>query len=98
MSIPSNVAEGHGRSSNFDRVHFLHIARGSLFELDTQLVIAADLGFVEVDDVRAIQDRLQLVIDLLNGLIRYYVRIARKRPTTPQRHNPTTSNKQPEGG
>ena len=46
ISIPSNVAEGCGRHSQKDTVHFLHIARGSLFELETQLYIAYDLNYL----------------------------------------------------
>lgn len=49
VSIPSNIAEGNGRSGNRDYAHFLSIARGSLFETMTQLEIAEGLGYVGQD-------------------------------------------------
>jgi four helix bundle protein len=47
VSIPSNIAEGKGRYSHKDLVHFLYQARGSLLELETQLLIARDLEYIE---------------------------------------------------
>jgi len=49
VSIPSNIAEGNGRSTNNDYAHFLSIARGSLYETITQVHIARDLGYVQAD-------------------------------------------------
>ena len=46
VSIPSNIAEGFGRQTDKSFNHFLNIARGSLFELETQLIIAKELGFL----------------------------------------------------
>ena len=45
VSLPSNMAEGYGRNSTQDYIRFLRIANGSLFELQTQLEIAFNLGF-----------------------------------------------------
>lgn len=46
VSIPSNIAEGWGRSSTQNYIQFLRIARGSLLELETQLIIARELDFI----------------------------------------------------
>ena len=47
VSIPSNIAEGNGRASSADYAHFLSIARGSLYEIITQLQIARELGYIQ---------------------------------------------------
>lgn len=49
VSIPSNIAEGYGRNTDKSFSHFLNIARGSLFEIETQLIIAKELGFITDD-------------------------------------------------
>lgn len=46
VSIPSNIAEGYGRNSDKSFNHFLNISRGSLYEIETQLFIAKELGFI----------------------------------------------------
>lgn len=46
VSIPSNIAEGYGRNSDKSFSYFLDIARGSLFEMETQLIISKELGFI----------------------------------------------------
>jgi four helix bundle protein len=50
ISIPSNIAEGFGRNSTKSYIHFVKIARGSLFELETQLLLANKLNFIKSDD------------------------------------------------
>ncbi|WP_365685407.1 four helix bundle protein [Ruminococcus sp.] len=47
VSIPSNIAEGAGRKTNSDFAHFLVIARGSRYELETQILICIRLGFIK---------------------------------------------------
>src|SRR5689334_22974709 len=46
VSIPSNIAEGEGRGSGCDRKQFILVARGSAFEVETQLFLAEDLAYV----------------------------------------------------
>lgn len=46
VSIPSNIAEGAGRKTDKDFMHFLSIATGSMFELETQILIAERIGYI----------------------------------------------------
>ena len=71
-SIPCNIAEGHGRWTRRDCRNFLYIARGSAFELDTQLYLAEDLGWMTPDEARALRDSTVEIAKMLSGLIRYY--------------------------
>ena len=69
VSVPSNIAEGQGRSSKKEFRQFLGLARGSLLELETQELIAADLSYVARDEADAIVARTQEVLRVLNGLM-----------------------------
>ncbi|WP_034733316.1 four helix bundle protein [Pseudidiomarina atlantica] len=66
VSIPSNIAEGSNRHSLKDFLRFMHIAKGSLAELETQLIIAVRLGYI--DDFA--NDLISRVLKLINALIR----------------------------
>lgn len=50
ISVPSNIAEGYGRDTHKDFAHFIGNARGSLFEVATQLELAVDLGYMAADE------------------------------------------------
>lgn len=67
VSVPSNIAEGSGRETTKDFAHFLSIARGSLYEVMTQLRIAERQGFVS--DISAANDLISEVLRMLHTLI-----------------------------
>lgn len=69
ISIPSNIAEGHARSSTSEFLRFLSIARGSLAEVETQLIIAQRLGYLSVDQLSPILSLQVEINKMLNGLM-----------------------------
>ena len=71
VSIPSNVAEGAARRSRKEYLQFLYTARGSLSELDTQLEIALQLGYVTETERTVLQERLDEISRMLHGMIMY---------------------------
>lgn len=70
ISIPANIAEGQGRTSERDFARFVSIARGSLRELETHLVIALRLRFLEQSEYEQIMSIINEVGRLLQGLSR----------------------------
>jgi len=69
VSVPSNIAEGQARFSSKEFHHFLSLARGSLVEIETQLMIAESLGYLPSKQTRPLlQDAAELG-RVLNGLI-----------------------------
>lgn len=71
-SIPSNIAEGAGRGSRRDRRKFMLIARGSAFEVETQLFLAEDLRYLPPTQAEELRERTRRIARMLAGLIRYY--------------------------
>ena len=69
-SVPANVAEGQGRLHKGDFLRFLSIARGSLAETETHLMVAVRLEYLDKDQARNVWALLQEVGRLLNGLIK----------------------------
>lgn len=72
VSVPSNIAEGMGRQFKKETLQFLHIARGSLYELETQLFIANDLKFMKAQQLESLLLQLEDSRRLLSGLINYF--------------------------
>ncbi|MCB0190339.1 MAG: four helix bundle protein [Anaerolineae bacterium] len=70
ISIPSNIAEGWGRGTTKEYVHFLRIARGSLMELETQLIISEKLKYLSADTINLLIKEIQEIGRMLNGLMR----------------------------
>lgn len=70
VSIPSNIAEGYGRNSRNEYIRFLQIASGSLYELQTQLEIAANLGYLKKDEFELLYESTREVERMLSVLIR----------------------------
>lgn len=69
VSIPSNIAEGNSRRSKPDYLQFLKIARGSCAELETQLIISKNLGFLNEADYLKLNIDIIEISKMLNGLI-----------------------------
>ena len=69
VSVPCNIAEGQGRTSKKEFRQFLSMSRGSLLELETQLQIAADLGFLSAESSSQLVDKTAELLRMLNGLM-----------------------------
>lgn len=93
VSVPSNIAEGAGRQTKKEFANFLHIAQGSLSELDTQLELARDLGYLSVDNWNPLDALLIRVDKMLSGLIRSL--LSRRSDSTPNSSRLTNVNPSP---
>jgi four helix bundle protein len=66
VSIPSNIAEGCGRTTNRDYAHFLSIARGSLYETMTQLELAESIGYIDtIDEIESVAAEISRMLTTL---------------------------------
>jgi len=70
VSIPSNIAEGHGRNSEKELTRFLYISLGSASELETQLLLSKELGFLNNESFNDLSNLNNEVIKMLTSLIR----------------------------
>ncbi len=69
VSIPSNIAEGASRQSNKEFIQFLYIALGSCSEVETQIIIAKELSFI--NDTKSILNQIKEIKKMINGLLKY---------------------------
>lgn len=69
VSIPSNIAEGYNRHSDNELLHFLKIAKGSAAEVETQMILAMDLGYLTKEDSDKILDQINKMIQMLGSFI-----------------------------
>ena len=72
ISITSNIAEGSGRVSTKEKIHFLEISYGSLMEVLSQLDIACDLGYITKEDFKQFEMIENRVAGLISGLTKYF--------------------------
>lgn len=79
ISIPSNIAEGSGRVSVKEKIHFIDIANGSLYEVLCQLKIANQLGYIQNDNYVDIKNKATRIAMMLGGLRRSYSTIMTNR-------------------
>ena len=70
VSIPSNIAEGYGRKTTADYIRYLYIAYGSVCELEPQILLSMDLGYVDSAVIEKIKDEIQQIERMLKGLIK----------------------------
>ena len=70
VSIPSNIAEGYGRLYDKETVKFLNNALGSASELETQLIISKDLGYMPIEDFQKLITQIEEIIRMLFALIK----------------------------
>jgi four helix bundle protein len=71
VSIPSNIAEGLGRNYKKDTIQFLHISRGSAYEVETLLRIALMINIIDHEKFNRVNEVLQNNIRVINGFINY---------------------------
>ena len=69
ISVPSNIAEGCSRNSEVEFKRFLEIALGSLFEVETQLIISEELNFFDSDELKSIFELISIESKMINSLI-----------------------------
>ncbi len=70
VSVPSNIAEGYGRKTTADYIRSLYIGYGSNCELETQVLLSGDLGYVEAGELAELIDKIAEVERMLKALVK----------------------------
>ncbi len=70
VSVVSNISEGYGRKTTAEYVRSLYIADGSICELETQILLSGDLGYIESSRLEGVKERIEEVERILKALIK----------------------------
>jgi four helix bundle protein len=93
VSIPSNIAEGKGRQTRNEYIRFLYIASGSIAELETQIVIAKELSYI---DIKMEEELIKEYLNPVTKMIKKLINSLQNNPEpTTQNPQPTTPNPKP---
>ena len=69
VSVPSNIAEGYARGTDREKLHFLRISSGSMAEVETQLLLSLNLGYINQESYDELSETITSVWKQLNALI-----------------------------
>ncbi len=69
-SIPANIAEGWGRDSDQNFINYLIIAKGSLYELETHLIVSKNINYITDETLKDVQINIEEISKIINGLIK----------------------------
>ena len=69
VSVPSNIAEGYARGTDWEKLHFLRISSGSMAEVETQLLLSLNLGYINQESYDELSETITSVWKQLNALI-----------------------------
>lgn len=70
VSVPSNIAEGSSRSSNKEFAHFIKISLGSLFELETQLILSKEFGIISSEVLQVVSIKIIALQKMLTSFLK----------------------------
>jgi four helix bundle protein len=71
VSISSNIAEGFERNTSKEFIHYLYISKASAGEVRSQLYLALDLGYIDIDEFNILKEKIENISKMLSGFIKY---------------------------